>query len=182
MEQAKTFDEAILSVEQQRSKKVFLWELGMQVASMGFGEKYTSIDQMWTLQLTFGQLASGAAAQPFKTVADYQNWLKRLDGYLAWLDTAQNRMLEGIAKGYVLPKSLIAKVVPQLAAMTKSPVESHLFYVPIRNLPESFTAAEKKELTTAYAAVIGEKVIPAYKKLHNFMATTYMPKEEKVLV
>jgi uncharacterized protein (DUF885 family) len=56
-----------------------------------------------------GQLASGSGAQPFKTVADYNNWLKRLDGYNEYLVTALARMKEGVAKGYVLPKTLTEK-------------------------------------------------------------------------
>ncbi|GIR50499.1 MAG: hypothetical protein CM15mP59_2410 [Flavobacteriaceae bacterium] len=46
---------------------------------------------MGTLQLTIGQLAGGSSAQPFKTVEDYDNWLARVDDYLVWLYTAEDR-------------------------------------------------------------------------------------------
>jgi len=49
-----------------------------------------------------GQLASGEGAQPFKTVQDYENWLVRIQGYLEWLDSAQEKMREGMAIGWVL--------------------------------------------------------------------------------
>lgn len=170
------FDERKLNAEQVRSKKVLIWDLEGLIADSKYGKKYTPIDQMWTLQLSFGQLASGAGAQPFKTVKDYQNWLKRVDGYLDWMETAQKRMLEGITKGYVLPKALIVKVIPQLEAMTKLPVEEHLFYGPIKQLPADFNEADKEELVASYKNMITDKVVPAYRKLHKFMATTYLAK------
>jgi uncharacterized protein (DUF885 family) len=96
------------------------------------------------MQLSMGQLASCQSSQPFKTDQDYKNWLLRLNAYITWLDTAENRMKEGIATGNVSPKSLIAKVTPQLLAMTNKNIEEHLFYSPIKNFPESFSEEQKK--------------------------------------
>ena len=63
--------------------------------------------------------------------------------------------------GYILLKSLIKKVIPQLAAMKGPEITNHLFYSSIKNLPNSFSSEEKTELTTAYKKMIGEKIIPA---------------------
>jgi uncharacterized protein (DUF885 family) len=38
--------------------------------------------------LTMGQYAGGTSAQPFKTEKDYTNFLKRMDTYSIWLDSA----------------------------------------------------------------------------------------------
>ena len=57
----------------------------MSLERMAFNTDLTPIDQMWTRQLTIGQFAAGKSAQPFKTVTDYNNWLKRLDAYCEWL-------------------------------------------------------------------------------------------------
>ena len=81
------------------------------------------IDQMWSKNLDFNQLASGTNAQPFKTVKDYNDWLKRVDGYLLWLATAQEQMKSGITSGYVLPKSLIKKVIPQFETLAEGKVD-----------------------------------------------------------
>ena len=83
------------------------------------------IDQMWGFQLSMGQLASGMGAQPFKNLEDYKNWLVRIDGYLEWLKSSKINMKEGIKIGWVLPKSLIKKVLPQLKAMTNKYIENH---------------------------------------------------------
>ncbi|WP_299442379.1 DUF885 family protein [uncultured Aquimarina sp.] len=168
------FDTADLSKSEQMTKAILQWECDMNLAGFEFHQDYFPIDQMWSINLRAGQLASGASAQPFKTVEDYNNWLKRLDGYLAWMASAEEKMKEGMKEGYVLPKSLITKVLPQLEALTVEDLDAHLFYSPVKNFPEGFSEEDKKSLTEAYSNMVSEKIIPAYKSLHQFMNTDYM--------
>lgn len=167
------YEDQHLTSDELLSKKILLRDLELELKGMTFNKDLMPIDQMWAFHLTMGQLASGKGAQPFVTPQDYRNWLVRLEGYLNWMSSAEDKMKEGMEKGYVLPKSLIKKVIPQLAAMTGSEVSDHLFYSPIKNLPEGFTAEEKTALTAAYEQMITNKIIPAYQKLHDFMAGPY---------
>ena len=167
-------NEESLTSSQQMSKDILLWECDRNLERLGFREELLPINQMWTMQLMMGQLASGASSQPFKTVADYDNWLKRLDAYTTWLASAKVRMEEGIKTGHVLPKSLVLKVTPQLKDMTERDLDKHLFFSPIKNIPESFSDVDTDRLTEAYSAMISEKIIPAYQNLYDFMNTEYM--------
>jgi uncharacterized protein (DUF885 family) len=141
---------------------------------MKFPTELLPIDQMWSLQLTIGQLATGTGAQPFKTVEDYENWLSRVDDYVVWLSSAKTRMEEGIERGIVLPKSLIRKVVPQLTSITEADLEKNIFYTPARNFPEDFTELQKEKLSEAYADMVTNKIIPAYHHLVEFMGNEYL--------
>ncbi len=175
-EEALAFDDAELSESEQMSKEILLWECNMNLQTLEFDkEKYLPIDQMWSVNLFMGQLASGAGAQPFNTVKDYEDWLKRVDGYLTWFNTARENMQEGMPQGYVLPAALIRKVIPQMAAMTGGEVEDHLFFSPALNFPEDFSEAEKEELSSKYRSMVTEKVIPAYEQMHDFMQKEYLP-------
>lgn len=168
------FDDADLSESERMSKAILNWECDINLEGLAFDQDLTPINQMWTLQLGIGQLASGAGAQPFKTVEDYQNWLKRLDGYLAWMASAEEKMRQGILSKQVLPKSLILKVLPQLEALTTTNLNAHLFYAPVLNFPKDFSEADKKQLTKAYQDKVKTEIIPAYTKLHDFMAGEYL--------
>ena len=168
------FTNGDLSESEQMSKAILQWELDLAKASMSFDSDLTPIDQMWSVNLIMGQLASGASAQPFATVEDYANWLKRVDAYLEWLASAKAKMQTGIEKGYVLPKSLIKKVTPQLRAMTEANTQEHLFYGPIKQLPENFSAEQQAQITAQYTSMIETKVVPAYQDLAQFMETDYM--------
>jgi len=168
------FKDEDLNATQKMSKGVLKWDCEINLANLNFRKDLFPIDQMWTVNLSVGQLASGSGAQPFKTVEDYNNWLERLDGYITWLGAAKTRMQEGIEKGYVLPKSLIKKIIPQLESMTVEDLDKHLFYSPIINFPDNFSDDDKNKLTAAYTKKLSEKLIPAYKDLHQFMSTHYM--------
>ncbi|GGG32000.1 DUF885 domain-containing protein [Christiangramia forsetii] len=176
-EKANSINDEDLSETEKMSKEILLWECDINLASMEFKKsKYMPIDQMWSVNLFMGQLASGVGAQPFKTVEDYENWLKRVDGFLTWMNSAEENMREGMEQGYVLPASLIQKVIPQMKSMTSSNVEDHLFYGPVNNFPDNFSEEEKERLTESYKKMVQEKVIPAYKKMHSFMKDEYLPK------
>ncbi len=174
-EQVSKFEDEDLSETEKMSKDILLWECNINLETLSFKNSlYFPIDQMWTVNLMMGQLASGSSAQPFKTAEDYNNWLKRLDGYVVWLNSAESRMKEGMAAGYVLPKSLIVKVVPQLKAMTEPNLDQNLFFLPVKNFPDTFSDLEKQEFAKAYSKMVSEKVIPAYQSLHDFMAGDYL--------
>ncbi len=163
-----------LSASEQLSKAVLQWDCDVNLELLRYKKDLMPIDQMWSPHLMFGQLASGAGAQPFKTIEDYKNWQKRVDNYLVWLSSAEKNMRQGMKEGYVLPKSLIKKVVPQMESLAQTDVQSHLFYTPITNLPEGFSEDDKKAITTRYTAMIKDKVIPAYSKMADFMKNEYM--------
>ena len=168
------FSDNILSEDQRLSKQLMLWEIDIALADKKYLKHLMPLDQMWSFHLSFGQLASGQGAQPFVTPQDYRNWLVRVEGYLAWMQSAEDNMREGIEKGWVLPTALIQKVIPQLAQMVTKTPEEHLFYAPIKNIPVTFGEAEKESFTKAYTILIQDKVIPAYRRLHDFMAGEYL--------
>jgi len=173
LEKAEKFDNAQLSESELMSKSILKWECEVNLEGLAF-EQYTPIDQMWSMNLMMGQLAGGTSAQPFKTTEDYMNWSKRLEDYEVWLHSAKSKMQEGIKSKNVLPKSLIKKVLPQLASVANTELEDNLFYSPIKNFPADFSDSDKQRLTEVYTNVITNKIIPAYKELHDFMATEYL--------
>ena len=165
------------------SKAIVKWDCNMALAQASFKKDILlPIDQMWSVNLIMGQFASGSAAQPFNTVQDYKNWLSRLEQYNIWLQTAKTRMQEGIKEGYVLPKSLIVKVIPQfesLTAVTKNSegitdYSNHLFLGAIQKFPENFTSKEKEELTKAYTTILSDELIPSFKELALFLKSDYL--------
>ncbi|MFT5217453.1 MAG: hypothetical protein ACI83H_002591 [Glaciecola sp.] len=173
-EMLKQFNDANMSDSEKMTKAILKWECDINLEGFNYNQDLRPVDQMWSPHLFIGQLASGQSAQPFNTIEDYQNWLSRLDGYTEWLHSAETKMRQGIELGHVLPKSLIVKVIPQLESGMIEDLDQHLFFSPIKNMPESFNLEDKDMLTEAYTKKLNEKIIPAYKSLHDFMSTDYM--------
>jgi len=173
------YDREKLSAEEKVSYDLLKWECNINLEGLKLQTELMPINQIFSTHLMISQLAGGTSIQPFKTVKDYENWLKRVDGFVVWCDTAVVNMKTGIKKGVVLPTSLIKKVIPQLADMDHGPVTQHLFYSPVKNFPKDFSAADKSKLEKEYAAMVETKIIPVFKKLHNFVKNEYLPAGRK---
>jgi uncharacterized protein (DUF885 family) len=171
-----TFDRAVLPPQDQLSYDIFKSARERDIAGFAFPDELIPLNQFYSTPNMFVQLGSGNGMQPFKTVQDYDNFLQRLDGFVSWSDQAIVNMREGIKRGYTLPKLLAERTLPQLQAQMVTKPEESLFWGPITNLPASFSPADKGRLTQAYRAAIETKVVPTYRKLHDFMRDEYIPK------
>jgi uncharacterized protein (DUF885 family) len=134
------------------------------------------IDHFFGFQVFVPELSSGEGAAPFKTVADYDNNLKRLEGYILYLDRAIGRMNEGLADGVTNPKLVMANVVEQLDTLIAEGVEGSTFYKPVKKFPDSVSAADRARLTVAYAEFIRDRLIPAHTRLREFIKNDYLPR------
>jgi uncharacterized protein (DUF885 family) len=146
-----------------------------ELASEKFHLEYIPVNQMHSLPLVIGQLGSGSSIQPFKTVKDYNDWLKRIAAFRLWTDTAIANMKIGMQAGYVLPKALVVKIIPQMASLAETDSSKSIFYGPVRNFPKDFSEAERARLAAAYSAAINQQLIPSFQKLKDFFANEYLP-------
>ncbi|RTZ07749.1 DUF885 domain-containing protein [Flavobacterium bomense] len=164
-----------LSEEEKNSYEIIKWEVEIGKDLLKQPTNLLPVHQFWGTHLTMGQFAGGTGAQPFKTEQDYTNFLKRMDKYAVWIDSAMVYMKKGMAKGVVLPKSLTVKLIPQFAEMATPKIEDNLFYSSIILLPTTFPDRIKNELTAKYTATINNKLIPQYKKMADFLNKEYLP-------
>ncbi|HEY4628064.1 MAG TPA: DUF885 domain-containing protein, partial [Flavobacterium sp.] len=173
--QLKNFDENKLSEEEKNSYEIIKWEVEIGKKLLKQPTNLMPIHQFWGTHLTMGQFAGGTNAQPFKTEKDYTNFLKRMDKYSVWIDSAMVYMKKGIKQGIVIPKALTIQLIPQFEDMANPKIEDNLFYSAIKLMPATFSDAVKKELTTKYTALINDKLIPQHKKMAEFLKNEYLP-------
>jgi uncharacterized protein (DUF885 family) len=120
--------------------------------------------------------ASGEGAAPFKTVADYENNLKRHKDYVTFHDRAIGRFREGMASGVFETKLTTQNVVDQLTLLLDQKVEDSPFYGPIKRFPADFSEADKARLTAAYRASIEKEIYPVHGRVRDFLKNEYLPK------
>ncbi|MDR2872702.1 MAG: DUF885 family protein [Xanthomonadaceae bacterium] len=120
-------------------------------------------------------LGSGTNAQPFNTVKDYENWAARMRNTPLLFDQAITNMRAGMSAGVTLPRPLAQKVLTQLDTLAKSRPEDTPFWMPIQNMPEQFSDADRERLRDEYRQMIDTQILPAYRKLRDFIATDYLP-------
>ncbi|WP_282124284.1 DUF885 domain-containing protein [Algibacter mikhailovii] len=170
------FDDKQLNKTEKMSKQVLAWDCDINLEAMTFKKDLMPIDQMWSKNLEFNQFAGATNAQPFNSVKDYKDWLIRVDAYLVWLKSAKESMQKGIEQGYVLPSSLVVKVIPQFEGLASGKVEEHLYYSPVYSIPESFGEENREMLIAAYTNMVKNKIMPAHQDMTDFLKNDYLPK------
>ncbi|MBT9391549.1 DUF885 domain-containing protein [Hymenobacter sp. NST-14] len=165
-----------LSANDKTSYDIFEYDLQNKLEGLKLNTWMMPFQQFWGLPISMGQYGSGEGVQPFKTAQDYDNWLGRVRGFSVWADTAISNFRQGMKAGVVLPRALVVKMIPQMRAMETPDATKSLFYGPITKLPADMAAADKERLTKAYQQAILTELVPAYKKLGDFLETEYLPK------
>lgn len=168
-------DADALQGQDRLSVDILRREIALDLEGERFPAWQQPLNQFYNMAAMFAQLGSGTNAQPFKTVQDYDNWLKRAGQVPTLFASMQANMRQGMAAGVVQPRVLMQKVIPQLDALIKDQPEDTLFWRPIANLPADVPASEKARLEAAYRSLISDQLMPAYRELRRFVADDYLP-------
>lgn len=127
--------------------------------------------ELWTVSHMEGWPSSFptlAERQPVATPKDRADALARwgkLPDYIA-ADIAN--LKQGIASGYVVPRSVAVRVLAQVEGLIAGTPETSPFYAPARTVDD---AAFK----TAFAALVRDRITPAVRAYRDFLRDTYIP-------
>ncbi len=167
-------DREQLGYDDQVSYDIFRIERETDLEGDQFPGELQPVNQFRLVTNFFVQLGSGASAQPFKTVKDYEDFLARADDFVVLIDQAITNMKEGVREGVVQPRILVAKALPQIDAHIVDDVADSNFYKPVANMPEDFSAEDRERLTAAYEDKIMNTIIPSFERLSNFIGDDYL--------
>ena len=157
--------------------EVFTRNLQLALDGLRFKQQLMPVRQLASLAVEFPLLGSGAGAHPFRTVTDYENFLKRIDAFETWVDTAIANMRQGIAVGASYSPDLSSKErCRNLQAMIVTDAKTSLFYQPVVRMPGDFSEADRNRLTRAYTEAIEQRIVPAYRRLVSFLEGEYLDK------
>jgi len=136
--------------------------------------KVRPLNHFFGIHTFYPTFASGKGAAPFKTVEDYENNLKRHKDYVVYLDRAIGRFREGQQAGVVETKLTVRNMIEQLDNQLKQKVEDSPYYGPVKQFPDSFSAADKARLTAAYRAAVSDEIYPALTRLRDYFRNDYL--------
>jgi uncharacterized protein (DUF885 family) len=177
LRQLRSIDRSGLSPQEQLTFDIFEYARERCVEGFDYPWHLMPIDQAgFSLPSTFPVMGAGKGIHPFKTVKNYEDFLGRVSGFVRWIDTAVANMREGMSREITQPKDLMVKVIPQLEAQIVIDPRSSLFYEPVRNFPEDFTDDDRHSLTEKYTKAIEQEIVPAYRRLRDFIQNEYLPR------
>jgi uncharacterized protein (DUF885 family) len=132
------------------------------------------LDATGGLHVGLPDYVSGAGA-PFATPADYAAGLDRLRGFTGYLDSLVRQLKDGQRLGYHQPRVVVTKVIAQAESMLLLPVAETPFMAAVRRFPNGISAEQRDSFAEAYGRVVGQDVLPAYRRLAGFLQSDYLP-------
>jgi uncharacterized protein (DUF885 family) len=168
-------DKSVLSGQALLSYELFKLDREMAIEGNKFPDYMLPINQMSGFHNLYAGLGSGKSAQPFKTVNDFDNFISRTDGFVAWMDSAIVAMYKGMKNDVTLPKVLAKKLLPQLQAQIVENVTDSIFWMPITNMPDNIKGNDRARIIADYRQMLTNKLIPAYQRMATFVENDYIP-------
>ncbi len=179
LERLRAIDRAALDETDRLAYDVF--EYNQQQALKGLTGEILAVTEVRPVNHFSGfhtfypTFASGQSAAPFKTVEDYENNLSRHENYIELTDRAIGLFREGLESGVLETRLTIGNVIEQLDTQVEMPLEESPFWMPVKNFPESFSAAEKARLTEEYRAST-QGIYAAHTRMRDFLRDEYLPR------
>ena len=112
---------------------------------------------------------------PFRTEADYERWLQRLEALPARLEQEQAILQAGVDRGIVQARVIMQRIPGQLAKITQVDTLENPFYKPFLDFPEGIDPAKLQMLSERGARAIEDHVGPSYRKFEQFFNEVYLP-------
>ncbi len=169
--QLATIPLAELSEMNQVNYRLFQRELESQIEGHPYRLHLLAMNHMEGLQ-TLNDLV---LQLPFATVKDYDDWIARLRALPAFLDQNIALMREGIRAGIVQPRVIMQRVPAQVEKQFADKPEDSLFYKVFREFPPDIPEDDRGRLRAEAQQAITGHVLPAYRKLHEFLTREYLP-------
>ena len=163
-----------LSADNRLSRELLDWELRDAMEGDSYPQHLLPMNQWGGLPMALANWAGGDQAQPLKTPADYDNYLKRLRRLPEYNDQAIVNMREGMRRGLTVPRPLIVSALPALKNLVAPTLEKTPFGAALKVMPDSFTPAERKRITRAYRTAYEREIRPSLQRLVAFLQGPYL--------
>jgi uncharacterized protein (DUF885 family) len=165
-------DAATLSTSERVSRDMLVRELTHELAGYEFGTYRIPLNADSGFQTDFADIPN---RMPLRHAADYESYLARLNAFPKLVDQEIALMRQGLAAGFSLSRSVLEGLDVTMLAHVVADPEKSVFYAPFRSFPVGVPAAERARLEAAGRRAIQDSIVPAYRKLAEFMKAEYGP-------
>src|SRR6202011_5647235 len=115
------------------------------------------------------------AMQPHENVADYETILSRLTALPAAVEQQLALLQDGLKRGYTPPKIALRDVPKQIADLAPADALASPLLQAFAEFPPNFPEADRARLTERAKSIYAASITPAFHKLHDYVASTYLP-------
>jgi uncharacterized protein (DUF885 family) len=112
---------------------------------------------------------------PFDNVKHYDDFVKRSQGFPAYIDAEIELLRRGIKEKVVLSCTVAERTPNSFKDGLEADVRKNPFFRPISFMPKEFSDSDRKRLTEEYTAMVRDRIIPGFQKFDHFYKTEYIP-------
>jgi uncharacterized protein (DUF885 family) len=164
-----------LDSESQLTYDIFKRERDLAIEGFTFPGELMPVNPFRSVPLDFARAGAGVGSYAILSSKDYESWQARAADYDRWTAQAIANMRQGLRRGYVLPRVIVVRLLPVLAALGAD-TPANVFYRPLAAIPPSLRAAERQRISEGITGTVKEHILPAYRRLHDFMRDEYLPR------
>lgn len=133
---------------------------------------YVPLNQMGGVQQYIPDVI---AQMSMDKASGYRDLIARLNGIPLLIDQNIALMKIGMAQGWTPPKITMRDVAKQAEAQIVSDPMTSPLLAAFKNFPVSVPPAQRQQLTEEAKVAYTQKVAPAFTRLRDFLANTYIP-------
>ena len=152
---------------------------GLQYGDDPLPFRFVVPGNLWMPLNQMGGIQQGAAETlantPHHTVAEYEIVLERLKALPAVVEQQIGLLQAGLAKGYTPPKITLRDLPKQIADLIPADPMASALLQPFAEFPAGFPEADRARLTEQAKKTYVSGIAPAFQKLHDYVASTYLP-------
>jgi uncharacterized protein (DUF885 family) len=121
------------------------------------------------------EAADTISSMPNRSVADYEDILARLEALPVLVEQQQALLEEGLKRGYSPPKLMLRDLPRQIADLIPADPLASALLEPFKTFPVEIPEHERTRLTNRAKEIYSARVAPAFQKLHDYIASSYLP-------
>lgn len=169
-------DRKKLSAEEQINYDVYRPQIAVLIAS----QRFRDFEMPANADTTFWTDLGYTARKPFRTLADYQNWLRQMRDIPRYFNEQIVQMRAGLRRGFTPPQQTLLGRDASLTAIIDTTPEANSFYTPFREMNGIAPDAQAR-LRAEASVVIRDVVQPAFRVLLDFWRNEYVPGARQTL-
>lgn len=165
-----------LAPRDRRTYVLFRDDLETSLRGFDFPSELLDFTQMGNRALQFLDDTNPALTDfPFDSAVHYDAFLRRAEGFPAYVDRQIATLRRGVAAGIVQECGIVDASRKSYAAALVPAGDAHPFWRPVAVMPASIAADDRARITAGFRRVIADVIVPGYRKLDAFLRDEYRP-------
>jgi uncharacterized protein (DUF885 family) len=165
-----------LSTKDLRTYRIFKEDITVLVAGAKFPSEYLDFNQMGNrLHQYMDDSSESLTSFPFDSVKHYEDFVKRSEGFPAYIDNQIDLLKRGVEKKLVDSCVVAEATVNTYTDGLEPEIEKNPFYRPILFMPKTFSAADQARLKSEFKTMVRDRILPGFKKFDHYFRTEYTP-------